>query len=431
MELKLGVARRDITPEIGGNLMGYSDDIFSTSIRDRLHATAMVFAHGEIKYAIVNATVCIFQTELSDKIRNRISEITGIDYDNIMLSATHTHSGPNTYGGYGWGGIDEKYCTEIFVPQILEAAKEAVSNLTEVRMGSAFGKSYLGINRRELDANNHVILGQNPWGPFNPRMVVISFRNTEDKPVLNIVHYGTHGTSAGPNTEITRDWPGVMTDALENISGAPTVFLNGPEGDAGPKLSSGATEGGGDVRFVDEIGEIAAKDALSIYNQITSFRSVDMAATAGNIKLPLKARISRQAAEVEIAEHGGDRVNLAGKRVDFLERVVKSYDDGYEDKEFNVIRQSAVRIGDMVFVAFPYEVFTEIGMRIEKMSKFKNVLCLSVTNGVEGGCYFVTEDAIVRGGYEVGCALAGNVQNYKDDADYSLIMETIKNIEVL
>jgi len=77
------------------------------------------------------------------------------------------------------------------------------------------------------------------------------------------------------------------------------------------------------------------------------------------------------------------------------------------------------------------ELMFRSGMRVEKMSKFKNVLSLAVTNGIEGGGYFVTEDAIVRGGYEVGCALHGNVQNYTDDADWYLIKETIKNIEVL
>ena len=65
------------------------------------------------------------------------------------------------------------------------------------------------------------------------------------------------------------------------------------------------------------------------------------------------------------------------------------------------------------------------------MSKFKTVFPLAPTNGVEGGVYFCTQQEIVRGGYEIGCVLAGNVQNYTDDADFSLITETLRNIEVL
>lgn len=431
MELSLGIARRDITPAIGGNLMGYNDSVYSDSVRDGLNITAMVFGYGDLRYAIISATVCIVQKKLSIEIREKITEMTGIPFDNIMLEATHTHSGPNTYGGFGWGDIDKEYCEQIFVPRILEAAKEAAESMTEVKMGSVCGNSYLGVNRRELDANNEVVLGQCPWGCFNPRMTLISFRNMEGKPVLNIVHYGAHATAAGPNTEITRDWPGVMTDALENVSGAMTVFLNGPEGDVGPRLSTGATQGGGDVRFVDEIGEIAAKDALGLYGQMKSFYSVDMACTAAELNIPVKKRISREEALSRIAAHSGNRVNLAGKSLDYLERIVKSYDEGYEDKDFDAIHQTAVRIGDIVFVAFPYELFSEIGMRIEKLSKFKKVLSLAVTNGTEGGGYFATEDAIVRGGYEIGCVLNGNIQNYTDDADWSLIKETLRNIEVL
>jgi hypothetical protein len=112
-----------------------------------------------------------------------------------------------------------------------------------VRLGVAAQNSYIGVNRRELTLGNRIILGQNPWGPFNPEMTVLSFCDLEGKNIANIVHYGMHGTCAGINHEISRDWSGVMIDALEDASDGITAFFNGPEGDVGPRLTNGATTG--------------------------------------------------------------------------------------------------------------------------------------------------------------------------------------------
>ena len=54
-----------------------------------------------------------------------IEKETGIPAHNCILHATHTHTGPNVSGTFGWGDIDEKYSGEIFVPGILRAVKRA------------------------------------------------------------------------------------------------------------------------------------------------------------------------------------------------------------------------------------------------------------------------------------------------------------------
>jgi hypothetical protein len=83
-----------------------------------------------------------------------------------------------------------------------------------------------------------------------------------------MVHYGMHGTCAGSNYEISRDWSGVMCDMLEKDSKAITAFVTGPEGDVGPRLSNGRTTGNRDITYVYEIGNKAALDAVKIYKSI-------------------------------------------------------------------------------------------------------------------------------------------------------------------
>ena len=241
--LYFGAAREVITPPIGGQLYGYNPDIRSTEVADDLTATAFYFAQGETKALMITATVCLIQTELADKTLDQISALTGVPRGAILLSATHTHSGPNVAGSYGWGSIDTAYCQQIFIPKLLCVAQQAVQNAVPARMQVAQGKSDVGINRRQLSHQNHVGLGQNPWAPYNPNMTVLTFTDEKGKVLGNLIHYGCHGTAAGANTEITRDWSGHMTDALEAVTGGITGFFNGPEGDVGPRISNGKTTG--------------------------------------------------------------------------------------------------------------------------------------------------------------------------------------------
>ena len=59
----------------------------------------------------------------------------------------------------------------------------------------------------------------------------------------------------------------------------------------------------------------------------------------------------------------------------------------------------------------------------------KQVLCVSNTNGFEG--YFVTEDAICRGGYEVEMFLYGRPQKFCDNADWHLMKQMTQSVKRL
>ena len=119
--MKFGVAREIITPKIGCNLMGYVPDSYSTTVNDDLVATVFYFSDEKKEALLISATICIFNTKLTEEIRETLSKETGVPYDNIILCATHTHTGPNTYGGTGWGDIDLEYTNNILIPRLISA----------------------------------------------------------------------------------------------------------------------------------------------------------------------------------------------------------------------------------------------------------------------------------------------------------------------
>ena len=426
--LYLGVARKIITPEVGGRLYGYRPDIYSDEIADDLTLDAFYFKQGDTVALLINATLCALATDLCDDLRREIESRFGIPAAAISLSAIHTHSGPCLTGGAaGWGDRDVEYIEKIFRPQVLAAVADAMESPVQVEMGVAKGNSLVGINRRELTLENKIVLGQNPWGPFNPRMTVLSFRTPEGETVANFVHYGCHATSAGPNTQVTRDWPGPMIDALEEKTGGITAFFNGPEGDVGPRITNGKTVGDKTMKYVYELGEVAAKDATAIYDKIESYTTPELSVAAATCCIPLRPRISREEAEAMYEEFKDRTVNMTALKKATALRVMESYDRGDKDQESFSFGQTVVKLGDWVLVGFPYELFSEIGMRIDRAFPGTEILPVVNTNG--SYAYFVTQDTICRGGYEISQFLYRNLQAYCEDADYRLVLATIENLE--
>lgn len=428
-KLKLGVARKCISPEIGGHIFGYNLVTFSTAIHDDLHVTAFAFSYGETKAIVINATICIICYKYCEKIRRELSEMLDVPCENITISATHTHETPSLADADdGWLADDEYYQTK-FHPAVIEAAKEAMKKMEPVTVGHASGNCYAGINRRQLTLNNEVVLGQNPWGPFNPEMNIISFKGENGKILANIITYSAHATAAGGYyTEITRDWPGVMTDAVENTYGGLTVFFNTTMGDSGPRLSNGLTCGDG-YEAVEEVGNIAAHDALEILGKIKDYKDVSFALASRNLQLPLKPRKSYE----EVVEYLKNTVenpgHLLGYEQKFHEKIKESYENGYIEKTHKEIQQTIVRIGNVALAAFPFEMFAEVGFRIDSAVKDLKVVTLSYTNGQF--LYMPTQDQLCRGGHEVFCFQYSNVQQYADDTDFYAVTETLKNIENL
>jgi len=423
---KLGIAREIITPEVGSCLYGYRPDVHSTCVNDDLTATAFYFTDGTTEALMISATVCSINTKLCCDLRQMFEEKFGIPYGNIIISATHTHSGPNLAGTVGWGDVDTDYRDGIFIPKMLEAVRRAKESAVPAKMGMAYGDSLAGINRRQLNINNHIGLGQNPWGPFNPRMCIISFKNEAGNVIANIIHYGAHGTASGCNTEISRDWHGVMIDAVEQLSGGITAFFNGPEGDVGPRMLNGGTTGKQSVKYALEHGAFAAQDAVRIFREVKAYRDVQLKAVCENLTIPLKNRMPREEAEALYEKFKEQTVNISGQHKNYAKRVLDSYDEGYVDTESFDIKQTIIRLSDVAFAAFPYELFSEIGMRIDRASSVPYVLSLAESNGCDG--YFVTQDALCRGGYEVDMFKTARVQPYRDDADFALVTGTLENL---
>ncbi len=424
--LYLGVAREIVTPKVGGHLYGYDPNIISTSVNDELTASALYFRQGDTQALMISVTICCIINEINDKLLEDIGASLDMPAKNIIIHATHTHSGPSTSNSAGWGSVDTDYVDNILFPKLIKVSKDAKANATPVKMGMAKGDSFVAINRRQLSDKGKIKLGQDPEGIFDPQMTVVSFLTDDNKVKANLVHYACHGTASGVNTEITRDWPGPMIDDLDKISGGITAFFNGPEGDIGPRLKSGKTTGEKTVNDAIEIGKLASKDACSIFENISEYSTPKLKVNTYQVKMPLEPRITLEQAKEEYEKLKDAIYNVQIAKRTYFERVIKSYEDNYVELDNVPFAQTIITLGDIAFISFPHELFSEIGLKIKNAKVFENSLVLALSNG--RGIYFPTAREIPRGGYEVEMFKTKFVQPISLNADDMAVAQTIANL---
>lgn len=424
-KLYAGVGRFNITPEVGGHLAGYTLDIFSDSINDDLTATALVLRQNAVTMVLISVTVAEMAGRISDSVKAQISKKHNVDPHNIILAAVHTHSGPSTFDLVGWADADEPYCNNIFIPGVLAAADEAFADLQPAMMGVGETQSNVGINRRQLGLDGDVILGQNPWGVFDPTMTVLAFRGEDGTPLANVVHYGAHNTAAGMNHEVTRDWCGVMIDRLDKESGAITLFFNGTLGDVGPRLTNGETKG--DIYHVQELGGVAALDAIRAYRSIKSFCTPDLKTVTGTAFLPYAPVPSLEEAKAGYEKFSSaEQTNLHMRFADHFKKIVETYEAGLP-MEKGIERQLSVfKIGDVIFSPHGFELFSEIGLRLRHYSPAQHTLCICCEHDNPG--YLPSQDQLCRGGYEVEMFMTNGIETLAQNTDSVLIRETLRLI---
>lgn len=425
---KAGACREDITPPIGTLLYGYRPDLASESVHDNLSLTALALSQGDEACIMLTVENGDIQTELCDKTRRAIAEYCTIPFENVIISATHTHSAPNLSGVVGWGDLNSDYYNNVFLPAILKASKSAMGNLAPAEIAIGVTESLVGINRRQQHPNGEIGLGQNPHACFDPNMTVVAIRNKETKEgILNLIHYGCHGTSAGLTTAITRDWSGIMIDRLEKETRTLTAFWNGAIGDVGPRLTNGETTG--DITHTEELGGLAATDVLRAYKNKGGYHDGKLSILRDTVHLPYKKMPTLAEVKAKLDEYTEPEKLINIQRLEY-EHYKDTYDflikgDGEIKTEFN-FQQTIISLGDVVFVPFPFEMFSEIVMRLREYSPYKYTLCLSCTNGYN--VYLPSQDQLCRGGYEVGCFMYGHLFPLADNTDQNIIDENLRII---
>jgi len=425
MSLLVGVGKEIITPKVGGFLFGYNDNTRSTSVNDDLTVTSMCLISGDVSFLLISITVCLIHDDLVREIAEKAGSAAGVPADHVIVSCTHTHSGPRTtyFSQFkNFGDLDKEYCTDVLIPKCVAASCTAASSVVPVNVGVGTTESKVGINRRQLHENGSVSLGQNPWDMYDSTMTVIAFSAVDsNKTIANIIHVGAHCTASGINHEITRDWAGYMVDRLEEESGAVTMFLNGTLGDVAPRMANGGSTG--DLKHAAEVGGLAGIDAVRAFKNIRTFYNEPLQVACGKLSVLYKHPIPLDNIRVYFMTEGINKRSFMKSSLESLQEMHTNKDFGPDEWVFS---QVILRIGPVIFVPYPFEVCSEIGLRLRAYSPFAHTLTLSCTNGSHS--YLPAQSQICRGGYEIESFLWFRPRQLPDDMDTRLINQNLKLI---
>ena len=225
-----------------------------------------------------------------------------------------------------------------------------------------------------------------------------------------------------------------MIDRLEKLTGATTVFFNGPEGDVSPRLSTGGTTGPSnletgesELKEMAEVGSLAALDATRAYKQIREYREIDFNLLKGEIKLPYKPHLTLEQVKERLVELGDNPISVGLREQAALQDAIKKYEENFEFVDSMKFHQVMFNFNSTVFVPFPFEMFGSVSLRLRKFSPFQNTLCTCNTNGAE--FYLPAQEDMVRGGYEVAIFKHAAFYRLEENTDATIINENLRIME--
>jgi hypothetical protein len=193
-ELRVGAAAVNINPPEGTPLAGYYSPRGAKAVLDDIHSKALVLEHDGVKVALVVCDLISLPRHTVVEARQLIEKQTGIPAANVMLSATHTHTGPALFREssiddlVGASGELGKRYTARLPELIAQSVAAADKKLTPARGGAAVGKEDgVSFNRRFFMKDDTVSWNPRkqdpnivkPAGPIDPDVGVLYFETLQ------------------------------------------------------------------------------------------------------------------------------------------------------------------------------------------------------------------------------------------------------------
>jgi neutral ceramidase len=412
--LRVGVGHVDITPSSATPMEGYIERRgVSQGIHDRLFGNAVVLEdESGKKVAVISVDLVGVGKWIVDFARKEIESKTGIPRENVMIAATHTHSGPRGIVEFFTGedafskGLFSHALSEKVGNGIVEAVAGANKKLKKAQIGLGRGKvNGLCSNRRSPD------------GPFDPELAVLKMNTAESGQSIGcIVNYACHPTVLGPdNLLLSADFPAFVRDTIQTTfrkrheTEVEVLYLNGASGNVSTRFTRRAAT----FAEAERIGRALGSEVLKVMKAVNKTNGeVEISTTSEVIKLPQRKLPSIDFVKNDL-KHGeemlkqlrsrgasGGETRVVESLVEGAKGLLAAYDyaSKFEGREFEVEIQ-VFRLGEVVTLcAVPAELFVELGLEIKKDLKAMTPLIVGYANGFIG--YVLTEEAYREGGYE-------------------------------
>lgn len=413
-ELQVGAARVDITPPVNPNYppSGKFD-------HEKLYVRAIVVDNGESKATLISADIADITTAIWEKAAPQIGQRINCPVENIIISATHSHSAcPSGPPPPRFNDIN----VDATAKAILEVVDNANSRLQPAQVGFGKGEAYLNVNRDAIDKNTRLwTQAANIEGISDKTLSVMLFCDMQGKPVAGYMNYAMHPNNAYLSGITTADFPGAACCYIEEAFSNDMVmlFTQGASGDQNPRWSRPGTnvitsESGKEItgfetprepiefplrkglipfekadpkaaynleRYIDALGVILGEEVIRVMSHIPKMESsIRIWGTQEVISLPGRKRISDKGREGEAST--------------------------YAESEPIHIRLGLLAIGDIALSTIDAEIYTRFGELLKKRSPLTNTVLVTLSNGRTNSGYIVADSDYGKYTFQVlGCQI--------------------------
>jgi sugar phosphate isomerase/epimerase len=413
-DLTAGVAVIDITPPLDYRMSGYFHERLNTGTLNPLHAKAIVLRQGKARAALVFCDIIGLSLEVSWRARRQAAEKTGIPAANILIAATHTHTGPLYFGALrkhfhdlavAESGSDPcenvDYPSEL-VAKLVKVITKANAAVKPVQLEAGVAEQRgLSFNRRFHMKDGPVRFNPgvlNPdivrvAGPIDPEVGIVFFREVDGgRLAAGLVNFALHlDTVRG--TLYAADYPFYLEQSLRETFGEEFVLLFG-------------TGTCGDINHID----VTKKERLKTdYIGKTLAETIKAGTASLKVITDSALAVRSEIVQAPLQRYGPAKVAWARESIkkvgtgelSFLEQVeaykilaVEMRGGGTMPLEVQVFRLSR----DVAVVGLPGEVFVDLGIAIKRASPFPTTLVIELCQDAPG--YIPTTKAFAEGSYE-------------------------------
>ncbi len=427
-DFKAGYARVNINPPLGSALFGYYVQRLAKGYLDDLEAFALTLEKGDKKFIIISIDNCSINKILVDKLVDAVASATDIPKENILISATHTHTGPFTSKPGGFAASEneeqkvEKY-VDFLTNRITDLAILALQTLKPAKVGYATGHApdRIAYIRRYRMKDGSVQTCppvddpniDGPIGTLDQRVNVIRFDREGAESVV-ILNYGIHADTVNGDM-VSSDWCGWTRRTLEKaLDGTKCLCIMGAQGDVGStnvhpipgdmndtEISfDNEMKSPGMARFV---GRALAGTVLQVFDKVAYIDVDEIDVIHRPISIPANNPSPEEMPQARKYKelHDSGRDDLIPFEAMELTTVVAEANRmirlEHGPYEFPA-ELMAIRLGNIVFTTLPGEPFTNIGERVKEIPGWDIVVPFALSNGSMG--YFPNNSSYDEGGYE-------------------------------
>ncbi len=414
-----GAATSNVTPPLGSSINGGFQDGRAAYIHDELHARCLALDDGKTQLVFVVVDSCVIGRDVFDAAKKLVQQATGLPVENLMMSATHSHSCA-TAQAVGQSEPDPMY-QRFLARRIADGVRRALHNRVPAKLGhgsaavpgQVFNRRWkmqpgtiaptpLGVTTDQVKTNPGVKNPNlvEPAGPTDPEVAFLSVQTADGRPLALLANYSLHYVGGVGPGHISSDYFGVFSSRIGELLGAgdaepPFVGLmsNGASGDINNIDFRGGQEKQPPYGRIKIVAEEVAQAVAAAVKQVEHRSSVPLAAAQREVELGVRLPTS---AEVEAARVVMQQSQLF-PRMETMEQVYARETVLLADFPETVSAPLQVfRIGDLRVSAIPAEVFVEIGLDLKK--RHAPTFTVSLANAYHG--YLPTPQQHALGGYE-------------------------------